>query len=157
MRSLRLTRAGVVCSLLAALLFSTLLLPSPAVARGGRDFSGYYDFSGVREHGDMVEVTLHLKLLNTGDTDARNVIVTLTDSVLPMALRGNFEPVRMWKSHQFIDLTQTFTVTKRELSEWMKPPAQPSLVILFQDEHHRTWQQGAQVSPNPLPLVRASE
>jgi hypothetical protein len=150
MRSLRLTRAGVVCSLLAALLFTTLLLPSPATARGGRDFSGYFDVSGVQEQGDLVQVTLHLKLFNHSDADARSVIVTLVDSSPAMTLRGNFQPVRVWKSQQFIELNQEFSITKREFREWMQPPAQPNLIILYQDKNGKSWQVGAQISRRPM-------
>jgi len=41
-------------------------------------------------------------------------------------------------------------VTKREFKEWMTPPAQPNLVILFQDGKGTTWQKGAQISRRPL-------
>ena len=87
----------------------------------------------------MVQVTLHLRLFNHGDADARGVIVTLIDSSPAMTLRGNFDPVKVWKSHQFLEMTQAFTITKREYQEWMAPPAQPNLVILFQDAKGATW------------------
>jgi hypothetical protein len=32
----------------------------------------------------------------------------------------------------------------------MTPPAQPNLVILFQDNKGATWQRGAQISRRPL-------
>ena len=145
MRSLRITRAAFVCSLLVALLFATA-----ASARGGRDFSGYFDFSGVQEQGDLVQVTLHLKLFNHSDEDARSVIVTLVDSSPAMTLRGNFQPVKVWKSQQFIEMSQEFSITKREFREWMQPPAQPNLIILYQDTRGKSWQVGAQISHRPM-------
>jgi len=145
MRSQRLTRVWNVC-LLIVLLATTLA----ASRSNGRDFSGYFDISGVQEQGDMVQVTLHLRLFNHGDTDAKSVIVTLIDSSPAMTLRGNFPPVTVWKSHQFLEMNQQFTITKREYQEWMAPPAQPNLVILFQDNKGSTWQRGAQVSRRPL-------
>jgi hypothetical protein len=145
MQSQRLSRAGLVC-LLIVLLLTTLA----ATRSSGRDFSGYFDVSGVQEQGDMVQVTLHLRLFNHGDADARGVIVTLIDSSPAMTLRGNFDPVKVWKSHQFLEMTQAFTITKREYQEWMAPPAQPNLVILFQDAKGATWQRGAQLSRRPL-------
>lgn len=147
MQSQRPSRAWAVCSLLAALILATVA----AAANGsGREFSGYFDVSGVQEQGDLVQVTLHLKLYNHGDADARSVIVTLVDSSPTMTLRGNFQPVKVWKSKQFIEMSQEFSVTKREFREWMAPPAQPNLVILFQDSKGTSWQKGAQISRRPL-------
>ena len=146
MRSLRPSRACAVCALLAALSLATVA----ATSKSGREFSGYFDVSGVQEQGDLVQVTLHLKLFNHSDADAKSVIVALMDSSPSMTLRGNFHPIRVWKSQQFIEMSQEFSVTKREFSEWMAPPAQPNLVILFQDSKGKSWQKGAQVSRRPL-------
>jgi len=145
------SRAWLVSSLLTVLLLTTL----SAATAGGRDFSGYFDISGVQEQGDMVQVTLHLRLFNHSDSDAKGVIVTLVDSSPAMTLRGNFQPVKVWKSQQFIQMSQEFTITKREFREWMSPPAQPNLVILYQDSKGSTWQKGAQISRRGL--VRAGE
>jgi hypothetical protein len=146
MQSLRPSRAWLVCPLLTALLFATVA----ATAHNGREFSGYFDVSGVQEQGELVQVTLHLKLFNHGDADAKSVIVTLVDSSPAMTLRGNFRPVKLWKSQRFLEMSQEFTVTKREFAEWMAPPAQPNLVILFQDSNGKSWQRGAQISHRPL-------
>jgi len=146
MQSLRPSRAWVICTVLTALSLATFA----ATARTGREFSGYFDVSGVQEQGDLVQVTLHLKLFNHSDADAKSVIVTLVDSSPAMTLRGNFQPVKVWKSQQFIEMNQEFSVTKREFSEWMAPPAQPNLVILFQDSKGKSWQKGAQISRRPI-------
>jgi len=146
MQSQRQSRAWLLCTLLTALLLAAIA----ARANSGREFSGYFDISHVREQGDLVQVTLHLKLFNHSESAAKSVIVTLLDSSPAMTLRGNFQPVRLWKSHEFIEMSQEFTVTKREFKEWMTPPAQPNLVILFQDGKGTTWQKGAQISRRPL-------
>jgi len=142
MQSLRPSRAWLVCALLTALLLATVA----ATRSNGREFSGYFDVSGVQEQGDLVQVTLHLKLFNHGETDAKSVIVALMDSSPNGPLRGNFQPLKVWKSQQFIEMSQQFTVTKREYSEWMMPPAQPNLLILYQDNTGKTLQRGAQIS-----------
>jgi hypothetical protein len=142
MRSLRFSRAFAVCGSLAIL----LLVTQAATTRNGRDFTGYYDVSNVREQGDSVQATLHLKLFNHGSTDVKSVIVTLVDPTPSMILRGSFQPVKVWKSQQFIEMSQEFTVTKHEFAEWMAPPAQPNLIILFQDSNGKNWQRGAQLS-----------
>ena len=146
MQSKHQSRAWLVCTLLTVVLLATVV----ARANSGREFSGYFDISHVQEQGDLVQVTLHLKLFNHSESDARSVIVTLVDSSPTMTLRGNFQPVKVWKRHQFIEMSQEFTVTKREFQEWMTPPAQPNLVILFQDHKGATWQRGAQISRRPL-------
>ena len=148
MRSLRPSRAWAVCALLAALSLATVT----ATSKSGREFSGYFDVSGVQEQGDLVQVTLHLKLFNHSDADAKSVIVALMDSSPSMTLRGNFQPIRVWKSQQFIEMSQEFSVTKREFQEWMAPPAQPNLIILFEDSKGKGWQKGAQISRRPLVL-----
>ena len=146
MQSLRLSRGLVVGLLLVALSLATVA----ATAHSGREFSGYFDVSGIQEQGDLVQVTLHLKLFNHSDADAKSVIVTLVDSSPAMTLRGNFQPVTVWKSQRFIEMSQEFSVTKREFREWMAPPAQPNLVILYQDGNGKSWQKGAQLSHRPM-------
>jgi hypothetical protein len=146
MQYLRSSRAWVLFTLLTALFLTTVL----ARASGGRDFSGYFDVSAVQQQGELVQVTLHLKLFNHTDVDAKSVIVTLVDSAPTMTLRGNFQPVKVWKSQQFIQMSQEFTVTQREFREWMTAPGQPNVVILFQDANGRSWQKGAQLSQRPL-------
>jgi len=146
MQSLRPSRAWVVCALLAALSLATVA----ATTNSGREFSGYFDVSGVQEQEELVQVTLHLKLFNHSDADAKSVIVTLVDSSPAMTLRGSFQPVKVWKSQQFIEMSQEFTVTRREFREWMTAPAQPDLIILFQDSNGKSWQKGAQISRRPL-------
>lgn len=138
------------------LLLATLSLALTATARTGRDFTGYFDVSGVQEQGDFVQVTLHLKLFNHDDQDARSVIVTLMDSSSPtMMLRGNFQPVKVWKSQHFIELSQEFNVPKSDFNAWTRPAGQPNLIILYRDAQGKTLQVGPQVSRRPL--VRVSE
>jgi len=146
MRSLRPSRAWTLCTVLIALCLATVA----ATTKSGREFSGYFDVSGVQEQGDMVQVTLHLKLFNHSAADANSVIVALMDSSPSMMMRGNFQPVRVWKSQKFIEMSQEFSVSKREFQEWMAPPAQPNLIILFQDSKGKSWQKGVQISRRPL-------
>lgn len=155
MRSLRLSGAAFIGSLLTALLLATFVFSPAAMAKAGRDFSGHFDVSGVQEQGDLVQLTLHLKLYNHGDEDARSVVVALMSSSPAPMLYGSFTPVKVWKSHDFIEMSQQFSVSKREYNEWMQTPVQPNLTILFQDSQGKTWQVGAQVSQRRL--VHASE
>ena len=149
MRSLRISRAGMICTLCTVLLLSTIT----SAANRGREFSGYFDVSGVQEQGELVQVTLHLKLFNHSDTDAKGVIVALMDATPAMLLRGNFQPVKVWKSQHFLEMSQEFTISKREYTQWMTPPMQPNLIILYQDAKGQTWQKGAQISRRPLVAI----
>jgi hypothetical protein len=142
MHSLQISRAFAVSTALAALLLVTIA----ATTRSPRDITGFFDVSHVQEQGEMVQATLHLKLFNHNDSNLKSVIVTLVDPTPTMLLRGSFQPVKIWKSQQFIEMSQQVTVTKHEFSEWMAAPAQPNLVVLFQDANGKSWQKGALVS-----------
>ena len=141
MQFLRPSRAWYVTALLTALLLVTVAASSSR----GREFTGYFDVSGVQEQGDMVQVTLHLQLFNFGENAVKSVIVALNDSTPAGNLRGSFQPVKVWKSKQAIEMSQQFTVSKSDFELWMHPPAQPNLMILFQDGNGKTWQKGAQI------------
>jgi hypothetical protein len=146
MQFLRPSRAWFGSALLTALLFVTVAASSSR----GREFTGYFDVSGVQEQGDTVQVTLHVTLFNFGETDAKGVIVTLLDSAPGGALLGSFQPVKVWKSQQSVALSQQFTVSKREYQAWTQSPATPNLFILFQDGKGKTWQRGAQIARRPM-------
>jgi hypothetical protein len=153
MQSLHNSRAWLAGSVLASLLLATVAL----AASSGRQFSGYFDISGKQDQGELVQVTLHLKLFNHGDSDAKSVIVTLVDPSPAMILRGNFQPLKVWKSQKFVEMSQQFTVTKQEFAEWMAGPGQPNVVILYQDSAGKTWQKGAQLSRRPLAPVPVND
>lgn len=142
---------------LGYVLASLLLATVAASASSGREFTGYFDVSGKQDLGDLVQVTLHLKLFNHGNTDAKSVIVTLVDPSPTMMLRGNFQPLKVWKSQKFVEMSQQFVVTKQEFAEWMAGPGQPNVVILYQDSAGKTWQKGAQLSRRPLAAVPLSD
>jgi len=146
MQSRHTFRTGILCCLLTTVLVATL----SAIASNGREFSGYYDLSAVSEQGDLMQFTLHLRLFNHGGADAKNVVVLLMEASPAPTLRGNFQPVKTWKAGQFIEMSQQFTISKREFSEWTTRPVQPNVVILFQDKNGKTWQRGAQISRAPL-------
>jgi len=146
MKSVCPIRAMLSGLLLAALSFVTV----GATANLGRPFSGYYDVSGVQVQGEVVQVTLHVKLFNHGDEDVKSVIVTLLDNSPFATLRGNFQPLKIWKSQQFVEMSQEFDVPKREYALWSRGPGQPNLVILFQDIHGKDWRRSVQVSRRPM-------
>jgi hypothetical protein len=148
MRFTRFLRASAVGAALSILLGLGTVV---AAANNGRDFNGFFDVSDVQKQGELVQVTLHLQLFNTGIDDAKSVVITLVDSTPSMTLLGSFTPVKVWKHQQRINLTQQFSVTQREYAEWMNGPGQPNLIILFEDAKGNTWHRGAQVTRRPIP------
>jgi hypothetical protein len=146
MKFVCLSRVGLACVLLAALLVVTV----GATANLGQPFSGYFDVSGVQKQGDIVQVTLHLKMFNHSNEDVTSVIVALFDNEPIQFLRGNFQPVKVWKSQKFIQISQEFSVPQREYDKWFSGPGQPNLVILFQDANGNSLQRGVQISRRPL-------
>ncbi len=146
MQSVRLSRAWLV----SALLVVVSLAAFAATPFRGRQFTGFYSVTGVKPQGDLVQLTIHVKLFNHTDADVKGVIVTLLDSTPSMMLRGNFPPVQVWKTHQFITMSQQFTVTKRELDEWNHPGTQPNLVIMYQDSNGKSWQKQAELGRSPM-------
>ena len=151
MQSQRSARTWLICFVVITL----ALITSTAHASNGREFSGYFDVSHIHEQGDLVQVTLHLRLYNHGNSDARNVIVALMDSSPALYVRGNFQPVKVWKAGHFIEISQQFSVPKVTFNEWMQLPVPPNLLVFFQDAKGNTLQRGAQVSHRPW--IRVTE
>jgi len=145
MQFLRPSRAWYVSALLTALLLVTV-----AASSNGREFSGYFDVSGVQEQGDLVQVTLHLRLFNHGDADVKGAIVTLFDSNPGPALQGSYAPVKLWTRYKPVELSQQFTVTKEEFGKWTNGSGGPNVMILVQNAKGQTLQLGAQISRRPL-------
>ena len=67
-----------------------------------------------------------------------------------MSLRGSFPTVKVWQKSHDVRLSQEFTVPKREYEDWLRPPAQPNVVVIYQDSDGQTWQKGAQMHPQPV-------
>jgi hypothetical protein len=140
------SRAALLSTSLAILLLSTISL----TAKDGRDFAGTYGFTNVQEQGEMVHLTLHLRLFNYSDADIKGAVVVLQEGPPGVALRGNFPTVKVWHKNRDVQLVQEFTVPKREYQDWLQPPAQPNVFIIYQDANGQTWQKGAQMRPQPI-------
>lgn len=139
-------RAPLMGVWLAIFLLSTIT----ATAKDGRDFAGVYGFTDVHEQGDMVHVTLHLRLFNYSEGDIKGAVITLMEGPTGVALRGSFPTVKVWRKNQDVKVRQQFTIPKREYEDWLRPPAQPNVVIIYQDANGQTWEKGAQMRPQPV-------
>jgi hypothetical protein len=141
------SRASLMGALVAVFLLGTIT----ATAKDGRDFAGVYGFTDVQEQGDNVHLTLHLRLFNNSEADIKGAVIVLMEGPTGVGLRGNFPTVKkMWRKSQDVKLSQQFTVPMREYRDWLRPPAQPNVVIIYQDAHGQTWQKGAQMHPEPV-------
>jgi hypothetical protein len=146
MRFRGLSRASVMGVCLTIFLLGTIT----ATAKDGRDFAGVYGFTGVQEQGDHVHLTLHLRLFNNSDADIKGAVITLMEGPTGVRLRGNFPTVKVWRKNQDVKLSQQFTIPRREYEDWLRPPAQPNVVIIYQDANGQTWEKGAQMRPQPI-------
>ena len=146
MRFRGLSPAFVTSVCLAMFLLGTI----PATARDGRDFAGVYGFTDVQENGDTVRLTLHLRLFNNGEADIKGAVITLMEGPTGVGLRGSFPTVKVWRKNQDVRLSQQFTIPRREYEDWLRPPAQPNVVIIYQDANGKMWEKGAQMRPQPV-------
>lgn len=140
------SRASVLGVCLTIFMLGTIT----ATAKDGRDFAGVYGFTDVQEQGDSVRLTLHLRLFNNSDADIKGAVIVLMEGHTGVSLRGNFPTVKVWHKNKDVKLSQQFTVPKREYEEWLRPPAQPNVVIIYQDASGHTWEKGAQMHPQPV-------
>jgi hypothetical protein len=146
MRFRGLSRTSVMGVCLTIFLLGTIT----ATAKDGRDFAGVYGFTDVQEQGDMVRLTLHLRLFNNSEADIKGAVITLMEGPTGLALRGNFPTVKVWRKNKDVKLSQQFTISKSEYRDWLRPPAQPNVVIIYQDANGQTWEKGAQMRPQPI-------
>ena len=150
MRSIR--KAWLTAACFALVLGS--VLSSASASKRGTDFSGCFEVSNIQEQGDVVQVTLHLQLLNHGDQDFKGTVVALMTSGPAVSLNGSYPAVKLWKHDQKIQMEQQFTVNKREFAEWMHAPAQPNILILYKDAQGQSWQRPVQLSRWPSLVPR---
>jgi len=127
----------------------SILLLGTVTAKDGRDFAGSYGVTNVQEQGDVVHLMLHVRLYNNSDADIKGAVVILREGPTGVSLRGSFPTVKVWQKSHGVQLSQEFTVPKREYEDWMQPPAQPNVVVIFQDASGHTWQRTAQLAPEP--------
>ncbi len=134
---------------MAAWLLMFLLAAITANAKDGRDFAGVYGFTNVQESGDTVHLTLHVRLANNSEADIKGAVITLMEGRTGVGVRGSFASVKVWRKNQDVNVSQEFTIPKREYQEWLQPPAQPNVVVIYKDAAGRTWEKGAQMRPVP--------
>jgi hypothetical protein len=130
----------------ARLLPILLLAGVSAVAKDGRDFSGFYTLTKVSEQGDQMRVTLTLQLFNYSDTDVKQAVVTLRENT-GMDLAGAFKPITLLRDRQEVKVSRQFTVPRTEYERWQQG-TQPTLFISYHANGHR-WERFIQATERP--------
>ena len=139
MRSRRFSRACI------AALFATLLLTTvTAFAKDGRDFAGFYNLAHTKIQGDHVRLTLNLQVHNNGDADVRNAVITLRQNT-GLDLVGTTRPIAILRLHDHVNLSQQFTISRREYEIW-RQGAGPDLAIIYRAKG-KTWERSIQLIP----------
>jgi hypothetical protein len=141
MLSMRFSRAGF-----ARLLAILLLAGVTAVAKDGRDFSGFYTLTKVSQQGDQVRVTLTLQLFNYSDADAKQAVVRLQENA-GMELAGTFKPIPLLRDRQEAKVSRQFTVPRSEYERWQQG-TQPTLFITYH-ANGRRWERFIQATERP--------
>jgi hypothetical protein len=132
----------------AVLLVSLALVLSAvtASAKNGRDFAGFYSVSNVVDQGDQIFVTLRVQLFNNSDADVTRAVLTLREN--PGGPLGTFQPVKLWRNHGEVRLTQQFMVPKHEFERWHQG-VQPALMVVTHDENGQRHDRFVQLSSRP--------
>jgi len=139
MRSMHFSRACV-AALFAALLLTTV----NALAKDGRDFAGFYNLAHTKIQGDHVRLTLNLQVHNNGSADVRQAVITLRQNT-GLELAGTTKPVTLLRLHGHVNLSQQFTISRREYESWRQGNS-PDMTIIYR-ANGKTWERSIQLAP----------
>lgn len=123
-----------------------LALAAGAAAKNGRDFAGFYSVSNVVDQGNQVAFTLRVQVFNHSDADVKQPMLTLRES--PGRALGAFQPVKLWRNHAELRLSQQFVVPKREFERW-HTGSQPALMVVYRDAQGQRYDRFVQMSKRP--------
>jgi hypothetical protein len=122
--------------------FLATLGAARVLAKGAREFAGFYKILQATNQGDKVQVRISLRVFNYSEADVKDATISL-ESPLPHApgageawekeqpsLRG--VALHVNERQVVPPLEATFTVTAGEYQRWLKG-AGPHFVISYQD------------------------
>jgi hypothetical protein len=112
------------------------------LAKGAREFAGFYRIMQATNQDDQVEVRISLHVFNYSEADVQDATISLTSSLPHPPGAGeawekqqpSFQGVVLRVNERQVvpPLEGTFTVPAREYERWLKR-AQPHFVIDYQD------------------------
>jgi hypothetical protein len=140
---MRSTRFSRVC--IAALLATLLLTTVSALAKDGRDFVGFYNFSHARSQGDGVRVTLNLQVQNLSASDVKGAVISLRQNT-GLVNVGESKPIKLLRDHGSAKVSQRFTVSRTEYEVW-RQGTQPTVFIVYRDAHGKWLERYIQLAP----------
>ncbi len=132
----------------AVLMFFLATLTAFAFAKDGRDFAGVYNVSDVVDQGDQTVLTLRLQVFNNSGSDVKAAVLTLRHTTPQPDVLGKFQPVKLWRNHGEVRLTQQFTVPKHEFEMWSKG-TQPVLMVVYHDAKGQRFDRYVQMRSRP--------
>jgi hypothetical protein len=119
----------------------------PAAAQ---NFTGFYQVTSATDQGDgTTQVTLSVDIFNYRADDAVNAVVTLGDSVNPLARYGSFEAATISSGGDVI-LTAQFLVPNYEYQRWGQNGMTPTLSIEFIDSNNNPETNGVALTQAPV-------
>jgi hypothetical protein len=148
MKSLRLLRTPLSGAVLVILLAAASI---QSHAKDGRDFAGSYRITHATQQDDQMILTFEAHLQNNSGADLKQAVVTIRPSRPAPAPLAQFQPVKSWRNHADVTLTQHFTVSRVEYERWLKG-SQPALFVIYHDASGQRWERFAQVSRRPGPI-----
>ncbi len=130
---------------LAVILLTTL----SALAKDGRDFSGYYSLTDVTEQSNAVKLTLTVQVFNYSDADIKEASLLLRETGPGMAVEGAFPALKVFHDHTDVRLSQQFTVPREEYRRWQNGMV-PRLVVHYMGANGIEQNRSIQLSRRPM-------
>ena len=126
-----------------------LLTALATFARDGRDFAGYYSFTGVTQQSNEVKLTLTVQVFNYSDADIKQASVVLHQSDPGMTVQGAFPPVKVFHNQSDLRLSQEFSVPREEYQRWQNGLV-PRLMVHFMGANGIEQHRSIQLSRRPM-------
>jgi hypothetical protein len=128
------------------------------LAKGAREFAGFYRIVQATNQGDKVEVRISLRIFNYSEADVQDATISLTSSLPHPPRTGEawekeqpcFQGVtlRVNERQAVPPLEGTFIVPAREYQQWLKG-AQPHFVIDYQDASGKPQHRAIELARRP--------
>jgi len=121
---------------------------TPLLSKPGRDFTGHYEVSDVKDLGLDVAFTLSVRIFNLSENDINGATITLEDSVLIGNAYTTF-PTTAIPAGSNVSLTGPITVPHSEYDLW-QAGGTPRMEIEFRNAQGDTIHRLIEMSPKPV-------
>lgn len=132
-------------------LFGTLILAlmwvSPGRAVDGRDFAGFFNYTGGSSTGDPVLVTFSMRVNNHSNVDVSSATVTVRDGMNRETVYATFNSVSIAQGDG-VKLSADISVSRAEYDRW-ENGNMPTVEIEYLDSSRDTRVQRVQLARMP--------